>query len=124
MLISRDPSHDENNLSNRSAGSVVIAALLLMDVITVMPLATGAFAQMGSTTTTSTDPNGARFFGPAFLEVQISVSSHASDTSQGTLPVTVTAFSVAQTYQVIETGTTSDLFLMYIKVDPDVTSVE
>ncbi|MGI0020505.1 MAG: hypothetical protein ACREAY_08540, partial [Nitrososphaera sp.] len=54
----------------------------------------------------------------------ISVPSHASDTSQGTLPVTVTAFSAAQTYQVTETGTTSGLFLLYIKVDPDVTTLE
>ncbi|MGI0039933.1 MAG: hypothetical protein ACREAO_08955, partial [Nitrososphaera sp.] len=32
--------------------------------------------------------------------------------------MTITAFSAAQTYQVQETGTTSGLFLIYIKVDP------
>ncbi|WP_337862365.1 hypothetical protein [Nitrososphaera sp.] len=48
----------------------------------------------------------------------ISVSSHASDTGQGTLPVTITAFGASSTYQVSETGTTSGLFLMYIKADP------
>jgi hypothetical protein len=102
-----------------------MAALLLMGVVAVLPLTNSAFAQTtGTTITTSADPNGARFFGPAFLEVLISVSSHASDTSPGNLPVTVTAFGAAQTYQLTETGTTSGLFLMYIKVDPDVTTVE
>lgn len=95
-----------------------MAALLLMGVIAVLPLTNSASAQTGTTITTSADANGARFFGPALLEVLINVSSHASDTAQGTLPVTVTAFGSSQTYQVTETGTTSGLFLLYAKVDP------
>jgi hypothetical protein len=109
----------KNSVSKRSVGSIAVVALLLMGIVAVIPLTTGrAFAQTGTTITTSADSNGGKFFGPAILEVLINVSSHASDTSQGTLPVTVTAFGASNTYQVTETGTTSGLFLLYIKVDP------
>lgn len=109
----------KNSLSKRSVGSIAMAALLLMGVIAVLPLTNSASAQTGTTITTSADANGARFFGPAILEVLVNVSSHASDTGQGSLPVTINAFGASQTYQIQETGTTSGLFLIYIKVDPD-----
>ena len=110
--------YGKNSLSKRSVGSIAMSALLLMGVVAILPLTNSAFAQTGTTITTSADPNGAKFFGPALLEVLISVSSHASDTAQGNIQATVTAFGGSNTYQLTETGTTSGLFLMYIKVDP------
>ncbi|NWG36298.1 hypothetical protein [Nitrososphaera sp.] len=94
-----------------------MAAILLLGTIALLPLAPSANAQGTTTITTSTDIHGNKFFGPAWAEVLISVSSHASDTAQGQLPVTVNAFGASNTYQLLETGTTSGLFLLYIKVD-------
>lgn len=108
----------EHRLTKRSVGSIALAALLILGTYAILPLTTSAYAQT-STITTSADAHGGKFFGRAWLEVFFQSSQHASDTTAGNIQVTVNAFGATQTFQLSETGTTSGIFLMYVRVDND-----